>query len=67
MEQAGLRSEWKPIATAPADIDLEVSVYDMGEFHALAFACRHDGNGWRDVRQNKLVPVKPTHWRQWQN
>jgi hypothetical protein len=29
--------EWKPIATTPANVDLEVSVYDKGEYHALIF------------------------------
>jgi len=28
-------SDWSPIATAPADADLELSIYDEGEYHAL--------------------------------
>jgi hypothetical protein len=36
-------SDWKPIATAPVDADLELSVYDEGEYHALVFPCRRDG------------------------
>ena len=59
-------SDWKPIAAAPADTDLELSIYDGGEFHALVFPCRHDGSSWRDVTANRLMPLKPTHWRLWE-
>ena len=55
--------DWRPIATAPAYADLELSVYDNGEYHALVFPCRRDGSGWRDVRTP--VPLQPTHWRRW--
>jgi hypothetical protein len=41
--------EWRPIATAPADADLELSINDDGEYHALVFPCRRDGLGCRDV------------------
>ena len=50
MEKGVLNSDWKPIDTAPTDTELELSIYDMGEFHALVFPCRHDGSSdWRDV------------------
>jgi len=58
-------SDWKPIATAPADAELELSIYDQGEYHALVFPCRRDGSGWRDVRVNRSVPLELTHWRLW--
>ena len=57
--------DWRPIVTAPADADLEVSIYDNGEYHALVFPCRRDGVGWRDVSANRFMPLKPTHWRPW--
>jgi hypothetical protein len=60
-------SDWKRIATAPADADLEVSVYDEGEYHALVFPCRRDGSGWRDVSANRSMPLRPTHWRLWEH
>jgi hypothetical protein len=60
-------SAWKRIATAPADADLEVSVYDEGEYHALVFPCRRDGSGWRDVSANRSMPLRPTHWRLWEH
>jgi hypothetical protein len=54
-------SNWKSIATAPAGADLELSIYDEGEYHALVFPCRRDGSSWRDVP----MPLQPTHWRLW--
>lgn len=60
-----MAKEWQPIATAPAHVELELSIYDKGEYHALAFPCRRDGSGWRDVRINRLMPLEPTHWRLW--
>ena len=56
---------WHAIATAPADVDLELSIYDNGEYHALAFPCRRDGSGWRDVRALRSMSLEPTHWRIW--
>jgi hypothetical protein len=58
--------EWHPIATAPADVDLELSIYDKGQYHALAFPCQRDGKGWHDVRANRPMPLAPTHWRLWE-
>ena len=56
---------WNPIASAPADVELELCVYDCEEYHTLAFPCRRNGVGWSDVRLNKMVPIRPTHWRLW--
>ena len=44
-------------ASAEVVIDLELCVYDSGEFHALAFPCRRNGVGWSDVRRNKMVLI----------
>ena len=57
--------EWKPIATAPANVELELSIYDKGEYHALVFPCRRDGLGWRDVKADRHFSFEPTHWRMW--
>jgi hypothetical protein len=62
MEKA---SDWKPIATAPAHAELELSIYDHGEYHALVFPCRRDGTGWRDVSANRFMLLGLTHWRLW--
>jgi hypothetical protein len=50
---------WQPIATAPADIELKLSIYDKGEYHAPAFPCRRESLGWRDVRTNRPMPLEP--------
>jgi hypothetical protein len=60
-----MEKDWQPIATAPADTELELSIYDKGEYHALVFPCRRDGSDWRDVSANRFMPLKPTHWRPW--
>jgi hypothetical protein len=65
MEKTVSALDWMPITTAAADADLELSVYENGEYHALVFPCRRDGSGWRDVRANRLMPLRPTHWRRW--
>ena len=57
--------DWKPIDTAPKDMELELSVLADGEYHALVFPCRRDGSGWREVAANRPVHLKPTHWRAW--
>jgi hypothetical protein len=54
---------WRPIATAPADVELELSIFDNREYHALAFPCRRADLGWRDVRAGRPVVLEPTHWR----
>ena len=56
---------WNPIATAPTEVELELCVYDGEEYHTLTFPCRRNGVGWSDVRLNKMVPIRPTHWRLW--
>jgi len=58
-------SDWKPIATAPAEADLELSIYDNGEYHALVFPCRRDGTGWRDMSADRFVLLQLAHWRPW--
>ena len=65
MEKTDPILDWRPIATAPADADLELSVYDKGEYHALVFPCRRAESGWRDVRVNRPISLQPTHWRRW--
>ena len=31
------RKVWQPIATVPAHVEVELSIYDKGEYHALVF------------------------------
>jgi hypothetical protein len=55
-------AKWQPIATASASAELELSIYDKGEYHALAFPSRREGSGWRDVRANRFFLLEPSHW-----
>jgi hypothetical protein len=66
MEKANPNRRWEPIATAPEDTELELCVLDGHEYHALAFPCRREGVGWIDIRLNRMVPIRPTHWRLWE-
>jgi hypothetical protein len=56
---------WRSIASAPFDQDLELSVIEDGEVHALLFPCRRTARGWAKVSANAAVAVRPTHWRPW--
>jgi hypothetical protein len=58
---------WKQIATAaPFTAYLELAVMDWDGPHALAFPCRRILGGWIDAETLRLVDVRPTHWREWQ-
>ena len=57
---------WEPIATAPTGVELELSTYDSEEYYALLFPCRRNGVGWSDVTANRMVAIRPTHWRLWE-
>ncbi len=61
---AGL-DDWKPIATAPFDRDLELAVIERSGIHSLVFACRRIVGGWVNATTRERVPVHPTHWRDW--
>jgi hypothetical protein len=56
---------WQPISTAPFDRDLELAVIDRAEPHSLVFPCHRVLDGWANAKTMKLVDVRPTHWRQW--
>ncbi len=58
-------SEWFPIASVPADRDVEVSVSDQCRYHAFGFPVRHTPEGWVCDEARGVVPINPTHWREW--
>jgi len=57
--------KWQPIETVPTNAEVELSFYDNGQHHALAFPCRRDGSGWSHVQTGRIIDVRPTHWRLW--
>ena len=59
-------AQWKPIATAPFERDLELAVIDSAGVHALSFPCRRAADSWLNVETGKLLyNMRPTHWREW--
>jgi len=66
LRQKNFVMDWKPIATAPYDRDLEVAFVDPKDgAHALVFACRRTDDGWIDAKTRKPIIIQPTHWREW--
>ena len=50
----------------PGDRDLRLAVIDTkGNVHALVFACRREGDKWKDAVAGRLLEVFPTHWQDW--
>lgn len=60
-----LGADWRPISSAPFDQDLELSVIEEDEVHALVFPCRRTARGWVNASAKGAVLVQPTHWRPW--
>jgi len=56
---------WQPIEAAPFGRELQLSVIEDGQVHALVFPCRRTASGWLNALTNTSVPVRPTHWRLW--
>jgi hypothetical protein len=59
--------DWQSIDTAPFGQDLQLSVIEDGEVHALVFPCRRTDGGWLRDLTKQMVSVRPTHWRAWQS
>lgn len=57
--------KWQPIATAPLDRDLRLSVIENGEVYELVFSCRRREDAWVDARTGKPALIEPTHWSVW--
>jgi hypothetical protein len=56
---------WRSISSAPFEQDLELSVIEDEEVHALLFPCRRTARGWANASAKSAVSVRPTHWRPW--
>ena len=63
--QVARRGEWRPIAEAPFDRNLEIAVIKGATPHAVAFPCRRVLRGWIDAKTREQINVQPTHWREW--
>ena len=48
---------WQPISSAPFDCDVELSVCDGGQQHALIFPCRQFTGGWMNAETKRRVAV----------
>ena len=59
--------EWRRIADAPFDRDLDLSVINYSGVHALVFPCRRVLHGFVKAQDRKPINVVPTHWRVWQS
>jgi hypothetical protein len=57
----GRPADWRPISSAPFDQDLELSVIEEDEVHALLFPCRRTARGWVNASIKSAVSVRPTH------
>jgi len=57
--------EWKPVASAPFDRNLELAVIDYDGCHALVFPCCRILDGWINAETRMQIDVRPTHWREW--
>ena len=54
--------EWRKIATAPFDREIELAVID-GTVGVVDGPCLRHGDGWLDARTLMPVTVRATHWR----
>jgi hypothetical protein len=54
--------EWREIASAPFDREIELAVID-GEVSLLGGSCLRHGEGWLDAETLMPVAVTATHWR----
>ena len=58
--------EWQPIATAPANRDLELRLADSIGHYALMFPCKLlPGQGWINTWLRKPLLADPVEWREW--
>ncbi len=60
-----MNQSWRLVRDAPRDIDVELSVIDAGEVHAVVFACRYTGFTWVAASDGRRLDIRPTHWRPW--
>lgn len=57
-----LRNEWREIATAPFDREIEVAIIDE-HINVPGGPCLRHGDCWLDAETLRPVKVTATHWR----
>jgi hypothetical protein len=57
-----LHNEWREIASAPFDREIEVAVID-GDINVHGISCLRHGDGWLDSETMRPTKVTATHWR----
>jgi hypothetical protein len=57
-----LRNEWREIASAPYDREIEVATIDETT-EVSGGSCLRHGKGWLDAETLSPVEMTATHWR----
>ncbi|WP_298252899.1 hypothetical protein [Bradyrhizobium sp.] len=57
-----LRNEWRDIASAPFDREIEVAFIDEN-ISVCGGSCLRHGDGWLDAETLRPVEIAATHWR----
>jgi hypothetical protein len=57
-----LRNEWREIASAPFDREIEVAILDE-DTSVPGGPCLRHGDGWLDAETLRPIEVTATHWR----
>jgi hypothetical protein len=57
--------DWQPVASAPFDRGIQVSVIVKSEVHALVVPRRRTQSGWLRASTREQLFIDPTHWREW--
>jgi hypothetical protein len=57
-----LRNEWRDIARAPFDRQIEVAIIDR-DIHVSGGAYLRHGDGWLDADTLRPIDMTATHWQ----
>jgi hypothetical protein len=58
-----LRNEWREIASAPFDREIEVAISDGSINKPRGSCCLRHRDGWLDAETLTPIEVTATHWR----
>ncbi|WP_426408513.1 hypothetical protein [Bradyrhizobium ganzhouense] len=57
-----LRNDWREIACAPFDREIEVATIDAN-INVPGASCLRHGDGWLDAETLRPLEITATHWR----